>query len=82
MSVSNALRGVVPSALKFQSRSSLLHQRGYLSQSFLQLQNAKKAGNNDNKSNGRSGRQSFATKLVTGMTLFMYLFYLFSALVN
>lgn len=81
MSVSNALRGVVPNALKYQSRSSLLLQRGYLSQSFLQLQNAKKAGSKDNKSNGRSARQSFATKLVTGTTPFMHL-YLFSALVN
>ena len=81
MSISNALRSVVPNALKYQSRSSLLHQRGYLSQSILQLQSAKKAGSNDNKSNGRSARQSFATKLVTGMTMFMYL-YSFTALVN
>ena len=72
LSVSNALmKGVMPGALKYPGRSSLLHQRGYLCQSFLQLEKTNKPGSNDKKSHGRSTRQSFATKLVAGETLLM-----------
>lgn len=81
LSVSNALmKGVMPGALKYPGRNSLLHRRGYLCQSFLQLENTNKPGSNDNKSHGRSTRQSFATKLVAGETLLMQT-YLLKALV-
>ena len=81
LSVSNALmKGVMPGALKYPGRNSLLHRRGYLCQSFLQLENTNKPGSNYNKSHGRSTRQSFATKLVAGETLLMQT-YLLKALV-
>ena len=82
LSVSNALmKGVMPGALKYPGRTSLLHQRGYLCQTFVQLENTNKPGSNDKKSHGRSTRQSFATKLVAGETLLMQT-YLLRALVR